>query len=97
LAPRHKIRLGSKFPHLHKKTALWPSQNEGLVELRQWQLPGVLPNSPEERRQLFRKNIWQKRRIEVLPYNECFHDNMYNFRFVVPVDIDEIIVPVPVL
>ncbi len=28
-----------------------------------------------------------------MPYNECFYDNMYNFKFVLPIDIDEIIFP----
>ena len=29
----------------------------------------------------------------MVPYNECFFDNMYKYKFVLPIDIDEIIVP----
>ena len=69
-------------------------QSLGLVELHNWQLPGQLPNDPTERRTFLQKFVWQKRRSEVVPYNECFYNNMYNFKFVLPIDIDEIIFPI---
>lgn len=36
--------------------------------------------------------VWQKRRFEVVTYNKCLYQNL-NSRFVVPLDIDEVIVP----
>jgi len=54
---------------------------------------GQLPNDPAERKAFLRKKIWQKRRSEVLPYNECFYNAIYNYKFVLPVDIDELIFP----
>ena len=68
-------------------------QNEGLVELRHWELPGKLPNDASERKEFHRTNIWQKRRSEILPYNECFYEGIYKYKFVLPVDIDEIVFP----
>jgi hypothetical protein len=66
----------------------------GLVKVISWELPGHLPNDPETRSQLLHSNTWQRRRLEVLPYNHCLYENLNRFRFVVPIDIDEIIFPV---
>ncbi len=69
-------------------------ERQGLVEVRPWELPGHLPNdSSGERSAFLRRETWQRRRIEILPYNQCFYDNMNDFRFVVPLDIDEVILP----
>ena len=29
-----------------------------------------------------------------MPYNECFYNNMYNYTFILPIDVDEIIFPI---
>ena len=58
-----------------------------------WALPGHLPNDPERRWQYLKKETWQRRRLEVLPYNHCFYQNIKDFKFVIPLDIDEIILP----
>lgn len=39
------------------------------------------------------KTIWQKRRYEIVAYNNCFYRNLVKSRFVIPLDIDEVIVP----
>ncbi|KZC04144.1 PREDICTED: uncharacterized protein LOC107185840 [Dufourea novaeangliae] len=57
-------------------------------------LPGDLPNEKLARRQLLGEDIWIKRRLELIPYNHCFYDNLHRSEFVVPIDIDEAIVPV---
>lgn len=57
-------------------------------------LPGELPNQKSARRRIFEKNIWMKRRMELIPYNHCFYENLYSAEYVVPIDIDETIVPV---
>ncbi|KAJ3646585.1 hypothetical protein Zmor_024167 [Zophobas morio] len=38
-------------------------------------------------------NIWQKRRNEIITYNDCLYRNIHTSHFIIPVDIDEIIVP----
>lgn len=37
--------------------------------------------------------IWQKRRYELVTYNDCFYRNHKSSDYVIPLDIDEIIVP----
>ncbi|XP_017776643.1 PREDICTED: uncharacterized protein LOC108562736, partial [Nicrophorus vespilloides] len=37
--------------------------------------------------------IWQKRKNEILAYNHCFYSSLDQVDFVLPVDIDEIVVP----
>lgn len=56
-------------------------------------LPGDLPNEKTARRRFFREDIWTKRRMELIPYNHCFYENLQRSEFVVPIDIDEAIVP----
>lgn len=68
-------------------------QGQGLVQIVPWSLPHKPLSSASDISQYFRNDIWQKRRTEVLPYNHCFYENLYQFDFVVPIDIDEIIVP----
>lgn len=56
-------------------------------------LPGNLPNEKSTRRRFFSEDIWTKRRMELIPYNHCFYENLHRSEFVVPIDIDEAIVP----
>nr|XP_033338268.1 uncharacterized protein LOC117227271 [Megalopta genalis] len=57
-------------------------------------LPGDLPNEKNARRRLLGEDIWIKRRLELIPYNHCFYDNLHRSEFVLPIDIDETIVPI---
>lgn len=57
-------------------------------------LPGDLPNERSSRREFLRKDVWTKRRMELIPYNHCFYENLHLSEFIVPIDIDEAIVPV---
>ncbi|OAD62629.1 hypothetical protein WN48_07696 [Eufriesea mexicana] len=56
-------------------------------------LPGDLPNERIARRRFLSEDIWIKRRMELIPYNHCFYDNLHRSEFVLPIDIDEAIVP----
>ncbi|KAG7201419.1 hypothetical protein KM043_004179 [Ampulex compressa] len=56
-------------------------------------LPGNLPNEKVARRRFLAEDIWTKRRMELIPYNHCFYENLGRSEFVVPIDIDEAIVP----
>ncbi|XP_014608310.1 PREDICTED: uncharacterized protein LOC106789025 [Polistes canadensis] len=57
-------------------------------------LPGDLPNDKKNRREFFDQDIWTKRRMELIPYNHCFYENLHRSEFVVPIDVDEAIVPI---
>ena len=65
-----------------------------VVQVIPWALPGHLPNDPESRSQFLHTETWQRRRLEVLPYNHCLYDNMKTFNFIIPLDVDEIIFPI---
>lgn len=39
------------------------------------------------------RKLWQKRKNELISYNDCFYRNIHASDFILPVDIDEIIVP----
>lgn len=50
-------------------------------------------NVPAERRRYLANNTWQKRRHEVIPYNDCYYRHVPTHHFVLLVDIDEIVLP----
>lgn len=41
----------------------------------------------------FSRILWQKRRYEIATYNSCFYRNIGISEFIIPLDIDEIILP----
>ncbi|XP_057318551.1 uncharacterized protein LOC130663385 isoform X1 [Microplitis mediator] len=71
-------------------------EKSNVVRWFRLNLPGDLPNDVKARRRLFSSDIWMKRRMELIPYNHCFYDNLYSSEFIVPIDIDEIIIPINV-
>lgn len=38
-------------------------------------------------------DIWQRRKYEVITYNDCLYRNIHSAKFILPLDIDEIIIP----
>lgn len=65
----------------------------GIVNVTATTLAGNQPNFPIERSAFLKRNLWQKRRNELLPYNDCFYKHLYSHKYVIPIDIDELIVP----
>lgn len=64
------------------------------VELNPLTLPGQLPNDLDERRAFLKDNLWQKRRLELIPYNDCLYKHIASHNYVVLLDTDEAIIPV---
>lgn len=52
-----------------------------------------LPTPSTRQSSNYFKAIWQRRRYEIVTYNNCFYRNLASSKFVIPLDIDEIIVP----
>lgn len=73
--------------------ALRMYERRNVVRLFNLTLPGQLPNDKLTRRKFLEQNVWIKRRMELIPYNHCFYDNLYESEYVVPIDIDETIIP----
>ena len=95
----HRI-LGASFFHFYvfdvhenvlKVLRLYERSN--VVRWHNLTLPGDLPSDKEGRRMLFEKDVWIKRRMELIPYNHCLYENLHKSEFVVPLDMDETIVP----
>uniref|UniRef100_A0A1I7VZC9 Glycosyltransferase family 92 protein n=1 Tax=Loa loa TaxID=7209 RepID=A0A1I7VZC9_LOALO len=56
-------------------------------------LPGESPNQVYIRSHFIWRNRQQKRRHELIPYNDCFYRHIDTHKFVLILDIDEVIVP----
>ncbi|XP_021935621.1 uncharacterized protein LOC110837619 isoform X1 [Zootermopsis nevadensis] len=80
--------------HPNLKRVLEYYSSIGVLEVIPLSLPGKQPNRPRQRSRYLKTNLWQKRRDELVPYNDCYYRNLYSHRFVLPVDVDEVIVPV---
>jgi hypothetical protein len=91
-AGKFYIYVYSVHPNL--KRVLQYYSSKGVLELIPLSLPGKQPNIPKHRSKYLKTNLWQKRRNEVVPYNDCYYRNLYSHHFVLPVDVDEIILPV---
>lgn len=57
-------------------------QSQGLVRL--FQVP--IKNTA-------RRSLWQRRRDHLLSYNDCLYRNILETEFIVPLDVDEVLVP----
>ncbi|KAK6745758.1 hypothetical protein RB195_012087 [Necator americanus] len=56
-------------------------------------LPGHSPNLPLLRSEYIARNRQQKRRHELIPYNDCLYRHIATHRYILILDIDELIVP----
>uniref|UniRef100_A0AC34F8B9 Glycosyltransferase family 92 protein n=1 Tax=Panagrolaimus sp. ES5 TaxID=591445 RepID=A0AC34F8B9_9BILA len=65
----------------------------GKVEIIDLTLPGYSPNTPFIRHNYIARNRQQKRRSELIPYNDCFNRFSQSHDFVLIVDSDEFVVP----
>lgn len=64
-----------------------------FVDFTPLTLPGGYPNLPQLRHLVLSSTITQRRQMEVIPYNDCFYKHMYEYDYIVLLDIDEIIMP----
>lgn len=64
------------------------------VQFEKLRLPGLdETNAPLRRRNYLANNTWQKRRHELIPYNDCYYRHVPTHHFVLLVDVDEVVVP----
>lgn len=68
-------------------------QEKGLVDVTPLTLPGYQPNIPGLIHMYFKSKITNKRQNELIPYNDCLYKNMYRYRYIAVLDIDEVIMP----
>ncbi|PIO74405.1 hypothetical protein TELCIR_03590 [Teladorsagia circumcincta] len=75
------------------KTVLDHYGKLGKLEQVPLTLPGHSPNLPLVRSQYIARNRQQKRRHELIPYNDCLYRHISTHRYILILDIDELIVP----
>lgn len=66
---------------------------QGVVSVTPIMLPGGQPNLPGLQHMYLKKKTTHKRQMELIPYNDCLYRNMYRYRWLALLDIDEVIVP----
>lgn len=77
---------------LHPQTlkVLQYYENLGKVSIKNHTIPDKQPFDYKN----VIKNTWQKRRYEIIPYNDCFYSHQDTHNYVILLDIDEAIIPV---
>ncbi|CAF1141265.1 unnamed protein product [Adineta ricciae] len=68
-------------------------QSRQLVQVTKISLPGTLPNLPGLRHSFLESHRPVKRQNEIIPYNDCLYNNLYSVQYIIPLDTDEIIIP----
>ena len=79
--------------HPNMKKVLKFYEKQGFVQLTTLTLPGSQPNIPGFRHWYLKKKLTNKRQNELIPYNDCLYKNLYTYKYLVLLDIDEIIMP----
>uniref|UniRef100_A0A914I1C8 Glycosyltransferase family 92 protein n=1 Tax=Globodera rostochiensis TaxID=31243 RepID=A0A914I1C8_GLORO len=75
------------------RIALQRMADRKKLEIVELNLPANSPNQPFIRHQFIQRNRQQKRRHELIPYNDCFNRYTATHHFVLIADIDEVVVP----
>lgn len=65
----------------------------GKVHVTPLTLPGGQPNVPGFQHLYLTKKTNHKRQNELIPYNDCLYKNMYRYKYIALLDIDEVIMP----
>ncbi|XP_045589953.1 uncharacterized protein [Procambarus clarkii] len=89
-----KVFIYKYTVHVSVEKVLDYYERQGKVKIIPLTLPGDQPNEPKLRSVYLRRAVWQKRRNELVPYNDCLYRNIYLYDYVIPLDTDEVIIPV---
>merc|ERR1711892_558711 len=79
-------------PNVKKVTDYYTEK--GIVESRQFSLPGFQPNLPLLNYMYLENRKSFKRESELIPINDCFYRNMYKYEYISVQDSDEVIMPI---
>lgn len=71
----------------------YASKAENFLEVTPLTLPGKVPNKTPYQSQFINRNRQQKRRNELIPYNDCLYKSIDRFDWLLVIDTDEIVVP----
>ncbi|VDO25410.1 unnamed protein product [Brugia timori] len=79
-------------PHKMQQVLNYYSK-QGSVTVIPINLPGESPNQAYIRSHFIWRNRQQKRRHELIPYNDCFYRHINTHKFILILDIDEVVIP----
>ncbi|OXA38641.1 hypothetical protein Fcan01_26584 [Folsomia candida] len=80
-------------PNVDKVLKYYEDEDHPIVHLKPFSLPGPYSNLPHLRHLLLRRNNNVKLRSELIPYVACFLENMYRYKYIAIIDIDEVVLP----
>lgn len=89
----HKVFFYALHVHPNISKVLNYYQSIGKVDVTHITLPGDEPNLPILQHQYLLNNMDQQCFNELIAYNDCFYRNLYSYDYIVPLDVDEIILP----
>ncbi|GFU18553.1 glycosyltransferase family 92 protein [Nephila pilipes] len=78
-------------PNISKVLSYYAKQD--IIEVIPLTLPGEQPNLPGFRHMYLKSKMTNKRQNELIPYNDCLYRNLYSFKYLALLDVDEIIMP----
>lgn len=76
-----------------KRILQYYEEVEGTIEMTPVTLPGHYPNEPYLQHMFLHQYRGKKRLYELISYNDCFLKHMYEYKYIVLLDVDEVIVP----
>ena len=80
--------------HTNVSKVLRHYESLGKIHVTPLSLPGGQPNIPVFQHMYLTKKTNNKRQNELIPYNDCLYKHMYEFEYIVLLDIDEVIMPI---
>ncbi|XP_073947913.1 uncharacterized protein [Choristoneura fumiferana] len=89
----HKVFFYSLQVHPNITKVLRYYEARGAAAVTPLTLPGGQPNLPGLQHMYLKKKTTHKRQMEVIPYNDCLYRNLYRYRRLALLDVDEVIVP----
>lgn len=69
-------------------------EQQGKIEVNPISLAGVSPNAPLLQHYYLKNKVFHKRQQELIPYNDCFYRHMYEYKYIILLDTDEVIMPI---
>ncbi|KAK4878544.1 hypothetical protein RN001_011050 [Aquatica leii] len=89
----HKIFLYNFNVHPNVSKVLKYYEDQGRVEVIPLTLPAGQPNTLFWQHIYLENKVMNKFQGEIIPYNDCLYKHMYEYKHIVLVDTDEVIVP----
>ncbi|KAK4872700.1 hypothetical protein RN001_014729 [Aquatica leii] len=89
----NKIFMYNLHVHPNVSKVLKYYENLKRVEVVPLTLPAGQPNTPFWQHIYLKNRPKNKQQGEIIPYNDCFYKHMYEYKYIVLVDVDEVIVP----